>query len=64
MDARLNRSEVRIVWSREAKGATQRFQPVVDERDRDNRPGRFAVQGSFIQLPREPDVGEDSPKTI
>jgi hypothetical protein len=33
--------------------------PTLDDRDRDMRPGRFAVTGAFIKLPDRPESNSD-----
>ncbi len=34
-----------------------------DERERDMRPGRFAVTGQFIKLPERSDADSESPRS-
>jgi hypothetical protein len=36
--------------------------PILDDRERDMRPGRFAVTGSFIKLPDRSESNLDMPQ--
>ena len=52
MNAGQLKTDVRIVQSRQLRDSAQHPPRESDDRQRDTRPGRFAVEGPFIKLPR------------
>ena len=60
MESQPFQRQVRIAASPQLREAGRRQAKIVDERERDTRPGRFTVSGTFICLP---ETGADAAGT-